>query len=239
MQQLELGNISIEVKQKNVKNIHLSVYPPEGRVQITAPSQMAMDTIRVFAISKLQWIKEQKKTLLNQERERKREFLDRESHYFFGERFLLKLHEINAVPRIEIDHKHINLFVRPNTSIEKKRKIIDEWYRAELKKITPKLIAKWEKKIGVKTNDFGIKKMRTKWGTCNTEAKRIWLNLELAKKPKECVEYIIVHELVHLLERNHNKRFVKLLNQFMPKWRFHRDELSRLPYSHVNWSHRL
>ena len=223
MQQLELGNISIEVKQKNVKNIHLSVYPPEGRVQITAPSQMAMDTIRVFAISKLQWIKEQKKTLLNQERERKREFLDRESHYFFGERFLLKLHEINAVPRIEIDHKHINLFVRPNTSIEKKRKIIDEWYRAELKKITPKLIAKWEKKIGVKTNDFGIKKMRTKWGTCNTEAKRIWLNLELAKKPKECVEYIIVHELVHLLERNHNKRFVKLLNQFMPKWRFHRD----------------
>ena len=119
MQQLELGNISIEVKQKNVKNIHLSVYPPEGRVQITAPSQMAMDTIRVFAISKLQWIKEQKKTLLNQERERKREFLDRESHYFFGERFLLKLHEINSVPRIEIDHKHINLFVRPNTSIER------------------------------------------------------------------------------------------------------------------------
>ena len=235
MQQLELGDISIEIEQKNVKNIHLSVYPPKGRVQITAPSQMAMDTIRVFALSKLQWIKEQKKILINQERECKRDFLDRESHYFFGKRFLLKLHEIDAAPKVEIDHKHIHLYIRPNTNIEKKRKIIDEWHRTELKKITPKLIAKWEKKIGVKTNEFGIKKMRTKWGTCNIKAKRIWLNLELAKKPKACIEYIIVHELVHLLERSHNKRFVKLLNQFMPKWRFHRDELNRLPLSHVSW----
>jgi len=235
MQQLKLGNIVIEVEQKDVKNIHLSVYPPDGRVRIAAPSQMDVDTIRVFAISKLQWIKDQKETLLNQEREPKREFLDRESHYLFGKRFLLKLHEIDAAPKVEIDHKHIHLYVRPNTNLEKKRTIIDEWYRAELKKITPKLIAKWEKKIGVTSNEFGIKKMRTKWGTCNTEAKRIWLNLELAKKPKECVEYIIVHELVHLLERSHNQRFVKLLNQFMPKWRFHRDELNRLPYSHVNW----
>lgn len=213
MQQLELGNISIEIEQKNVKNIHLSVYPPDGRVRITAPSQMEIDTIRVFAISKLQWIKDQKETLLSQERERKREFLNRESHYFFGKRFLLKLHEINAAPRVEIDHKHIHLHVRPNTNLEKKRKIMDEWYRAELKKVTPELIAKWEKKIGVKSNEFGIKKMRTKWGACNTKAKRIWLNLELAKKPKECVEYIIVHELVHLLERSHNQRYVKLMDR--------------------------
>jgi predicted metal-dependent hydrolase len=235
MQQIELGNITIEINQKDVKNIHLSVYPPEGRVRITAPSQMKMDTIRIFAISKLKWIKEQKEILLNQERESKREFLDRESHYFFGKRFLLKLHEINAAPRIEIDHKYIHLYVRPNTNLEKKRKIIDEWYRTELKKITLKLIAKWEKKIGVKSKEFGIKKMRTKWGTCNTEAKRIWLNLELAKKPIECVEYIIVHELVHLLERGHNQRYVKFMNQFMPKWRFHRDELNSLPYSHTSW----
>ena len=235
MQQLELGNITIEIKQKDVKNIHLSIYPPEGRVRITAPSQMKMDTIRVFAISKLKWIKEQKEILLNQERESKREFLDRESHYFFGKRFLLKVHEINAVPRVEIDHKYIHFYVRPNTNLEKKRKIIDEWYRAELKKIALKLIAKWEKKIGVKSNEFGIKKMRTKWGTCNTEAKRIWLNLELAKKPIKCVEYIIVHELVHLLERSHNQRYVKFMNQFMPKWRFHRDELNSLPYSHTSW----
>lgn len=235
MQQLELGDISIEIEQKNVKNIHLSVYPPEGRVRIAAPFQMDMDTIRVFAISKLQWIKDQKETLLNQEREPEREFLESESHYFFGKRFLLKLHEIDAAPKVEIDHKHIHLYIRPNTEIEKKKKIFDEWYRTELKKIIPKLIAKWEKKIGVKSNEFGIKKMRTKWGTCNTKAKRIWLNLELAKKPKVCVEYIIVHELVHLLERNHKQRFVKLMDQFMPKWRFHHNKLNRLPYSHVNW----
>ena len=237
MQQLELGNISIEIVQKNVKNIHLSVYPPDGKVRITAPSQMEIDTIRVFAISKLQWIKDQKETLINQKRECKREFVNRESHYFFGKRFLLKLHEINAAPRVEIDHKHIHLHVRPNTNLEKKRKIIDEWYRTELKKITPGLITKWEKKIGVKSNEFGIKKMRTKWGTCNTKAKRIWLNLELAKKPKECIEYVIAHEIVHLLERSHNQRYVKFMNQFMPKWRFYRDELNSLPYSHVNWGY--
>ena len=235
MQQLELGDISIEIEQKNVKNIHLSVYPPEGRVRIAAPSQMDMDTIRVFAISKLQWIRDQKETLLNQEREPEREFLESESHYFFGKRFLLKLHEIDAAPKVEIDHKHIHLYIRPNTKIEKKKKIVDEWYRAELKKITPKLITKWEKKIGVKSNEFGIKKMRTKWGTCSTKAKRIWLNLELAKKPKVCIEYIIVHELLHLLERNHKQRFVKLMDQFMPKWRFYHDKLNRLPNSHVNW----
>ena len=191
MQQLELGNIVIEVEQKDVKNIHLSVYPPDGRVRIAAPSQMDMGTIRVFAISKLQWIKDQRETLLNQEREPKREFLDRESHYLFGKRFLLKLHEIDAAPKVEIDHKHIHLYIRPNTNLEKKRTIIDEWYRAELKKITPKLIAKWEKKIGVTSNEFGIKKMRTKWGTCNTEAKRIWLNLELLRNQKNVLNILL------------------------------------------------
>ena len=237
MHQLKLGNIDIEVEQKDIKNIHLSVYPPEGRVRIAAPSKMDMDSIRVFAISKLQWIKDQKATLLNQERELKREFLDNESHYFFGKRYLLKIHELNSGPKVEIDHKFIHLYIRPNSSMDKKRVIIDEWYRQELKKLTPKLIKKWEKKIGVKSNDFGIKKMRTKWGSCNTEAKRIWLNLELGKKPKECIEYIIVHELVHLLERSHNQRFIKFMDEFMPKWRFYREELNRLPYSHVDWGY--
>jgi predicted metal-dependent hydrolase len=235
MQQLKLGNIGIEVEQKDIKNIHLSVYPPEGRVRIAAPSKMDMDSIRVFAISKLQWIKDQKETLLNQEREPKREFLDNESHYFFGKRYLLKIHELNTTPKVEIDHKYIHLYIRPNTSTDKRRIIIDEWYRSELKKITPELIHKWEQKIGVASNEFGIKKMKTKWGTCNTQAKRIWLNLELCKKPKECIEYVIVHELVHLLERRHNQRFVMFMDKFMPKWRFHRDELNRLPYSHTNW----
>ncbi len=237
MQELKLGNIEIEVEQKNIKNIHLSVYPPKGRVRIAAPSKMDMDTVRIFAISKLQWIKDQQRILLDQDREPKREFLERESHYFLGKRYLLRIHELNAPPKVEIDHKFIHLYIRPNTTLEKRSTILDEWYRAELKKTTPTLIHKWEKKIGVQSNDLRIKKMRTKWGTCNTEAKRVWLNLELAKKPKECIEYIIVHELVHLLERSHNQRFVKFMDEFMPKWRFHREELNRLPYSHVDWSY--
>ncbi|HLW08675.1 MAG TPA: SprT family zinc-dependent metalloprotease [Marinilabiliaceae bacterium] len=237
MQHLTLGNIDIEVEQKDIKNIHLSVYPPDGRVRIAAPERMDLDTIRVFAISKLQWIKNQQEVLQNQEREAKREYLNRESHYFFGERYLLKVHQVDAAPKVELDHKYIHLYVRPGASTEKRAEVMDEWYRAELKKIVPKLITKWEKRIGVKSNDYGIKKMRTKWGSCNTEAKRIWLNLELAKKPKDCLEYIIVHELVHLLERSHNQRFVKFMDEFMPKWRFYRDELNRIPYSHVDWDY--
>jgi predicted metal-dependent hydrolase len=237
MQFLKLGNIAIEVELKDIKNIHLSVYPPDGRVRIAAPSKMDMDSVRIFAISKLQWIKDQQETLSKQEREPQREFLASESHYFFGKRLLLKIYETDAKPKVEIDHKFIHLHVRPNTDTEKKRAILDEWYRAELKKLTPALLSKWEDKIGVKSNAFGVKKMRTKWGTCNTEAKRIWLNLELAKKPKECIEYIIVHELVHLLERSHNHRFVKFMDDFLPKWRFHREELNRLPYSHVDWGY--
>lgn len=237
MQFLKLGNIAIEVELKDIKNIHLSVYPPDGRVRIAAPSKMDMDSVRIFAISKLQWIKDQQETLSKQEREPQREFLESESHYFFGKRLLLKIHETDAKPKVEIDHKFIHLHVRPTTDTDRKRAIIDEWYRAELKKLTPALISNWESKIGVKSNEFGIKKMRTKWGTCNTKEKRIWLNLELAKKPKECIEYIIVHELVHLLERSHNQRFVKYMDEFMPKWRFHREELNRLPYSHVDWGY--
>ena len=237
MQHLKLGNIDIEVDKKDIKNIHLSVYPPNGRVKISAPSKMELDTIRVFAISKLQWIKNQQEILQQQEREPKREFLNRESHYFYGKRYLLKIHQVDAAPKVEIDHKYIHLYVRPNSSIEKRAEVMDEWYRAKLKQIAPELIDKWEKEIGVKCSDYGIKKMRTKWGSCNTEAKRIWLNLELAKKPKTCLEYIIVHELVHLLERSHNERFVKFMDEFMPKWRFYRDELNRLPYSHVDWDY--
>ncbi len=237
MQHISLGNIEIEVEQKDIKNIHLSVYPPDGRVRIAAPSKMDLDTIRVFAISKLQWIKEQQESFRQQIREPEREYLERESHYFLGERYLLKIIELNAAPKVEIDHKYIHLYIRPNTDTAKRAEIINEWYRIKLKQLIPDLIAKWEKVIGVTSNEFRIKKMRTKWGTCNTDAKRIWLNLELAKKPKECIEYIVVHELVHLLERNHNQRFVKLMDQFMPKWRFYREELNKLPISHTDWKY--
>ena len=237
MRQIELGNIKIEVEQKDIKNIHLSVYPPNGAVRIAAPNRMDIDTIRVFALNKLKWIKKQQLTFKNQERETPREYLNKESHYFLGKRYLLKVIEENKPPRIILKHKSIELYVRPNTTQEKKQELLEEWYRNELKRIVPKLIAKWETVIGVKSNEFGIKKMRTKWGTCNTKTKRIWLNLELAKKPLECIEFIIVHELVHLLERTHNEVFVSYMNEFIPKWRFYREELNKLPFRHIDWKY--
>jgi hypothetical protein len=238
VQKIELGNISIDVEQKNIKNIHLSVYPPLGKkVKISAPQRMDLDTIRVFAISKLSWIKKQQERFKNQDRETPREYLTRESHYFKGKRYLLKVIEHEAKPKIILKQNEIELYLRQNTTIKKRQQILNEWYRAELKKIVPKMIKKWEQKIGVKCHEFGIKKMRTKWGTCNIEAKRIWLNLELAKKPTECLEYVIVHELVHLLERKHNNRFIAFMDEFMPKWRFYKEELNRLPFSHIDWNY--
>lgn len=229
MHKIELGNITIKVEQKNIKNVYLRVYPPDGRVKIVAPKRMDLDIIRVFALNKLQWINKRQQAFRNQERETPRRYVPKESHYFLGKRYLLKIIEQEAKPKVVLTHSKIELYIRPNTPTAKRKKIINEWYRAEMKKIVPAIIEKWEKKIGVTANEFGIKKMRTKWGTCNTEAKRIWLNLELAKKPLQCLEYIIVHELVHLLERTHNARFVKYMDEFMPKWRFYKDELNRLP----------
>lgn len=237
MPQIELGNIIIDVEQKNIKNIHLSVYPPDGNVKIAAPERMDLDTIRVFAINKLKWIKKQQAIFRNQVRETQREYVSKESHYFQGKRYLLKIIEHNTKPKVVLKHSKIELHIRPNSTKEKRKEIIDEWYRGEMKKVIPNMIEKWEKKVGVDVNDFGIKKMRTKWGTCNTEAKRIWLNLELAKKPLKCLEYIVVHELVHLLERSHNDRFIKYMNEFMPKWRFYRDKLNRLPFRHTEWKY--
>ena len=237
MPQIELGNINIDVEKKDIKNIHLSVYPPHGKVRIAAPERMNLDTIRVFALNKLKWIKKQQANFKNQERETRREFLTKESHYFRGKRYLLQVIERDAKPKIILKHSTIEMHIRPNTSTKKRKEILDEWYRQELKKTIPLMIEKWEKVIGVKTNDFGVKIMRTKWGTCNIEAKRIWLNLELAKKPLECLEYIVVHELVHLLERSHNAVFVSYMNEFMPKWRFHREELNRLPFRHTDWKY--
>ena len=173
MQKIELGNIIIEVEQKDIKNIHLSVHPPYGRVKISAPNRMDIDTIRVFAIGKLQWIRKQQETFRNQEREAPREYLSKESHYFKGKRYLLNVIEINDTPKVILKHSKIDLYVRPNITKEKRKEILDKWYRAELKLIVSEMIEKWEQKIGVKTNKFGIKKMRTKWGTCNTDTKRI------------------------------------------------------------------
>lgn len=237
MEQIRLGDIMVEVELKDIKNVHLSVYPPKGRVRIAAPSRMSLDTIRIYALSKLSWIKKQQQKFQAQVREAPRAFLTREGHYYLGSRYLLKVIEHNAPPAISVKHKTIEMRVRPNTDVQKRQTLMDEWYRAELKKMIPSLIAKWEKTMGVQVAEFGIKKMKTKWGTCNQEAKRIWLNLELAKKPFQCIEYIVVHEMVHFLERNHNDRFIAYMNQFLPEWKELKRELNKLPVSHRDWEY--
>jgi len=234
MVQLKLGDMIVDVVQKNIKNIHLSVYPPEGRIRISAPNRLDLATIRAFVISKLGWIRKQQTRLKNQKREVPKEFINRESHYFNGKRYLLKIIEREAAPKVVLKHSTIELHIRPQTNAMKRKSILNEWYRQKLKETVPSLIEKWEKKMTVQVNEFGIKKMKTRWGTCNLRAKRIWLNLELAKKPPEYLEYIVVHEMVHLLERKHNNRFTALMTGFIPRWRFYKDELNRLPVSHMD-----
>ena len=234
MAQLKIDNITVDVIQKNIKNLHLRVYPPAGRVRISAPSRMGLAAIRAFVISKLGWIKKQQTRLINRKREAQREFINRETHYFNGKGYLLEVTERDAAPRVVLSHSAIELYVRPETDAVKRKSILDEWYRRRLKEIVPALIEKWEKKMNVQVNEFGIKKMKTRWGTCNPRAKRIWLNLELAKRPVECLEYIVVHEMAHLLERKHNDRFIALMTGFIPKWRLYKDELNRLPIAHVD-----
>jgi predicted metal-dependent hydrolase len=185
----------------------------------------------------LSWIKKQQARLRNQQRETPREFTTRESHYFLGKRYLLKVIASQGKPSVTIRHDKILLQVRPGTSTLQKQIIFQEWHREQLKSLIPKYIEKWEGRMQVKVAEFGIRKMKTKWGTCNREAERIWINLELAKKPKECLEYIIVHEMVHLLERHHNDRFIAYMNLFLPQWRHYKEELNRLPVSHVDWKY--
>lgn len=235
---IQVADVSIDVVRKDIKNMHLAVYPPTGRIRLAAPSNTDPEVIRLFAISKLGWIKKHIRHFKEQSREAPRDYISGESHYFEGRRYLLNVIEHNGYNKIEIkNHKELNLFIKPGATKAQKAKVFKEWYRKQLKAQIPELIEKWEEKIGVKANGWGVKHMRTKWGTCNTEEKRIWVNLELAKKPKNCLEYIIMHELVHLLERNHNDKFIALMNRFMPKWRAHRDELNSLPVSHTDWGY--
>jgi predicted metal-dependent hydrolase len=235
--QIRLGDIAVHVVRKEIKNVHLSVHPPSGRVTISAPSRLSLDSIRVFAIAKLGWIRQQQKKLLDQERESPREYLDRESHYVWDRRYLLKVIEKDAPPEVELKHNQMLLTVRPATTEEKKQAVLDKWYRRQLKDSVPSLIAKWEPLMGVSVNRFFVQRMKTKWGSCSPGPRNIRLNTELAKKPRQCLEYIVVHEMVHLLEPTHNARFIALLDRFMPKWQYRRDLLNRLPVRHETWEY--
>lgn len=235
MPTLQLGEIAVDVVLKDIKNIHLSVHPPLGKVRIAAPLRMELDTIRVFAITKLAWIKNQQKKLREQERETPREYLDRESHYVWGKRYLLKLVEQEAAPRVELRHSKMVLQLRPGACIEKKQEVLDAWYREQLKAALPPLVAHWEKTLGVRANRIFVQKMKTKWGSCSPVAGNIRLNTDLAQKPRQCLEYIVAHELAHLIERRHNGRFASLMDIHMPNWRQYREILNGLPLAHQEW----
>ena len=237
MEVLQLGEIKIEIVQKDIKNLHLSVYPPMGRVKIAAPAKMSLDTIRIYAISKLSWIRKQQEKIRSQKREAPREYLNKESHYFLGKRYQLKVIESNEVPYVKLNHKTLELSVRSNADLAKRKEILDNWYREQLRELATTLITKWEKKMKLKVEELGIKKMKTKWGTCNEDAKRIWLNFELSKKPLECIEYIIVHEMVHFKERHHNDKFIAYMNHYLPEWKQLKVELNKLPVSHIDWEY--
>ena len=235
--QVKLGDIAVDVMLKDIKNVHLSVYPPAGKVRISAPKRMSIDTIRVFAISKLAWIRQQQRKLHEQERETPREYLDRESHYVWGKRYLLKVAEEDAAPEVKLKHSKMTLRLRPGTSDETKQAIVAQWYRGQIKAAVPDLIAKWERLLGVNVKRVFVQKMKTKWGSCNPAKRSIRLNTDLAKKPRECLEYIVVHEMAHLLERHHNDNFTTLMNRFLPQWKLRRDDLNAAPLAHETWSY--
>ncbi len=234
---ISVGDITLEVIHKNIKNVHLSVYPPTGRVRIAAPSHMDLETVRLFAISKIAWIRRNQKKQLEQERETPREFIERESHYLWGKRLLLKVVEKEAVPVVQAQHRFLKLQVRPGTSQESRGDIMGSWYREQIRTEAEPLMALWEKRLGVKVKALYVQQMKTRWGSCNSLAKSIRLNTELAKKPKECLEYIIVHEMIHILVPNHGKQFQGLLSKHFPNWQNVRDQLNTSPLAHSRWGY--
>jgi predicted metal-dependent hydrolase len=232
-----LGGVAIDVTFKDIKNVHLSVYPPRGRVRIAAPRRMRLDTVRVFAISKLGWIKQQQRKLREQDREPQREYVDRESHYVWGKRYLLRVSESDASPTIELKGNRLMLQVRPGADKQNRHRLLEEWYRKQLRELVPGLIATWERRMGVNVARFFVQRMKTKWGSCNPERRSIRLNTDLAKKPRECLEYIIVHEMAHLLVRRHDDRFRRLLDRHLLNWEHLRETLNNSPLTHSEWEY--
>lgn len=234
---LDLGDLHAQVIRKSIKHVHLSVYPPDGLVRISAPEGMTLETIRLYAITKLGWIKSQQSKILAQERETPREYLDRESHYVWGKRYLLKIAPTDGAPTIKLKHSVLELHVRPGSAEAKCAALLEAWYREQIKAVVPALLEKWQPLMGVAAGRLHVQRMRTKWGSCNPETGLIRLNTDLAKKPPQCLEYILVHELTHLLEPTHNGRFQSLLDGFMPHWRQVKAELNRLPVRHEDWDY--
>ena len=228
----------MEVVRKDIKNLHLGVYPPNGRVRAAVPLRLDDEAVRLAIISRLGWIRRQQERFEQQVRQSQREMVTGESHYFQGRRYRLDVIEQNGPAGVRLRNRTtMELRVRPGADRDKREVVLHRWYRQWLREQIPQLIATWEPVVGVIVADWGIKKMKTRWGTCNIEARRIWLNLELAKKPVSCLEYILVHEMIHFIERHHDERFRESMDTLMPQWRLHRDELNRAPLAHEDWTY--
>lgn len=223
---MKISDIEIDVEYKAIKNIHLAVYPPNGNVHVSAPDYCTEDDLRAYLLSKLPWIRKQQKEILEQERETRREYVSGENHYLFGKRYILRVIEENTVPRIEITHKYILMYVRPESTREKRMEVLHEYYRQELHCKLNELFPRWMEKMGQENFTWKILAMKTQWGSCMQNKREIRMNLALARVPVECIEYIIVHEMSHLRVRLHNKMFESLLSMYMPNWRKLRQELN-------------
>jgi len=232
---ITIGDIVIEMTRKDIKHVHLSVHPPAGRVTLVAPTKTRLDVARAYAVSKLTWIRDQQAKLQAQARETPREFVQRESHYLWGRRYLLSVVERDAKPLVKLDHRRIMLQVRPGSDQAKREAVMNQWHRSLLHEVVPPLIQKWEAKLKVTVAGYFLQRMKTKWGGCNHRAGHIRLNTELVKKPKDLLEYVVVHEMVHLLEPTHSTRFVELLQKHYPTWREARVELNELPLAPEVW----
>ena len=235
---IEVQGTHVEVVRKDIRNLHVGVYPPGGRVRVAAPLHLDDDALRMAVISRLGWIRRKQSEFEQQDRQSKREFVSGESHYFEGRRYRLEVIEDEGQPSVRlINNTRMALRVRRGADRDSREAVLHQWYRGQLRDRLPALIEKWEPRVGIRIAEVRIKRMKTRWGTCNSEASRIWLNLELIKKSTSCLEFILVHEMVHLIERSHNEQFRGLMGTLMPQWRAHRDQLNRAPLVHADWSY--
>ena len=235
---ITVSDIPVEIVRKNIKNIHLGVYPPEGNVRISVPSHITNENVRLAIVSRLSWIKKRQEEFKKQPRQTEREYVAGESHYFQGKRYILEVVERNGKHSFSLkNNARMLLHVSSNTTKENRALVVNNWYRQQLKKIIPDLLEKWQPIVGKEVKSWGVKKMKTKWGSCNIADRRIWINLELAKKSPECLEYILVHELVHLHERQHNDNFRYLMDKYLPQWRQCRDTLKSEPLAYEDWDY--
>jgi predicted metal-dependent hydrolase len=232
---IHLGDIAIAVTLKDVKHVHLSVHPPDGRVTLVAPKGTRPDVARAYAVSRLAWIRNKRDKLHGQARETQRQFVERESHFLWGRRYLLTLREEDAKPSVRLSHRRITLTVRSGSSRAKRAKVMHEWHKSLLHAAVPELIRKWERKLGMEVAGYFVQRMKTKWGGCNHRARTIRLNTELVKKPKDLLEYVVVHEMLHLISPRHSEQFLSLLSKHYPSWREARAELNELPLGAESW----